>query len=169
MTKINLTMKLKYFLNLFLLQTVLIGTLNAQVDTTGFSEKFVEIFQSQVVKNSFKDPYSFQLLSIKYQSYTREERLKYLIKSDSVSLSVLTGSKQYIRLFKNEIQEKTKSLNDKTSLLASLNDNEKKKIDNYLVTIECRGANSYGNLVYSKYIGTYYLDKNEINFSRVDN
>ncbi len=159
---------MKIFFIIF--SSLLIGkTSYSQVDTTGLSEKFVGIFKNQVVNTSFKDPYSFQLLSIKYKSYTREEQLKYLISNDSARLALHTRSKQSARLWKNEIERSTKELNKNTALLSALNENEKKQIDNYLVTIECRGANSYGNLVYSKYIGTYYIDKNEVNFSRVEN
>ena len=140
---------------------LVLGTLvsNGQTDTTGFANKIVEIFKKDVVDISFKDPYSFQLLSVKYFPSTKENELKYKIMSDSIQFSVYKDNKS---LYKKYGPDLIKSIESNKITLSELSETEKNKIDHYFVNIECRGANSYGNLVYSKYYGRYYIETNSV-------
>jgi hypothetical protein len=142
-----------------LLSLAIIATLGAkaQSDTTGFAVKMVDKFKTEYVKKHFKDPYSFQLLSIKYWPVTVEANLRSKILSDSISLASYTKDSKYLqKLMKDEIEKHRISIEDSKSQLASMSDSVKSSLSHFVVIIECRGANSYGGLVYSEKVGYYY-------------
>ena len=141
-----------------LLSLAIIATLGAkaQIDTTGLAIKIVDKFKTEYVKEHFKDPYSFQLLSIEYWPVTVEVDLKSKISSDSIQLSLYAKESKYMqRLMKDIIEKHKSSLEDNTSKLISMSDSLKNSLLHFTFIIECRGANSYGNLVYSKEVGNY--------------
>lgn len=131
----------------------------AQTDTSGFANKFVDMFKTQVVNVSFKDPYSFQLLSINYVPVTKELDIKTAITTDSIKMAVYTKYPSLrTKSSKAEFEKDSQSYNDNTAKLNALSEDEKSKVVFYQVNIECRGANSYGNLVYNKYFARYDLE-----------
>jgi hypothetical protein len=137
-----------------LLSLAIIATLGAkaQIDTTGLTTKIVDKFKAEYVKEHFKDPYSFQLLGVKYWVITKGKDLETKIISDSISLAAWKGKK----FMKNEYQQAESNIEVNRKLLAELPESEKNTLFRYGVSIECRGANSYGGLVYSQKIGYYY-------------
>jgi hypothetical protein len=152
-----------------LVLTLTVGTLvsNAQTDTTGFANKIVNLFKSEVVNLSFKDPYSFQLLSVSYNEVTIGRSLEVKIMSDSISLKVYNempkSTKKWLpKSYKEEQEVKSKNIETNKELLSKMNDIEKNTIKHYVVRIECRGSNSYGGLVYSKYIAEWYPKTNTL-------
>ena len=122
-------------------------------DTTGYYNKILNKFKSEVVNVSFKDPYSFQLLSLSYSVTKVGEKLKSDINTDSLSQG-------YSFLSKKEKNERLEKMKTNIEKLNKLSEEEKNSILYYFVSLECRGANSYGNLIYSKYLG-YYYDKTD--------
>jgi hypothetical protein len=122
-------------------------------DTTGYYNKILEKFKKEVVNVSFKDPYSFQLLSLKYVQTKAGEKLRNDINSDSLSQG-------YSFYSKKEKKEKLENMELNKDKLNKMSEEEKNSVLYYFVIIECRGANSYGNLIYSKYLG-YYYDKTD--------
>jgi hypothetical protein len=144
---------------ILLVLTLTLGTLvsNAQTDTTGFANKIVDLFKSQVVNVSFKDPYSFQLLSVGYNEVTIGNSLKVQIETDSLYQTPL-----YSFVSKKEKQQRFQSMNDGIEKLKNMSETEKNRITHYVVRIECRGSNSYGNLVYSKYVAEWHPETNTL-------
>jgi hypothetical protein len=138
---------------------LVLGTLvsNAQTDTTGYANKIVDLFKTNVVNVSFKDPYSFQLLSVKYNVVTIGRALEVQIETDSLYQTPL-----YNFVSKKEKQQRLQSMNDGIEKLKNMSEAEKNHITHYVISIECRGSNSYGNLVYSKYIAEWYPETNTL-------
>ena len=106
-------------------------------------------FKKDIVNVSFKDPYSFELLSLTYRMETNRSILEYEITLDSLS-------QNYSFLSKKQKNEKFKNMNSNIEKLNKMSVEEKNVILYYFVILECRGSNSFGNLVYSKYLGYYY-------------
>lgn len=123
-------------------------------DTTGYHNKILTKFKKDIVNVSFKDPYSFQLLSLTYSSSTNKYILENEIQNDRLS-------QNYSFLSKKQKNDRLKKMNSNIEKLNKMSDEEKNNIVYYFVSLECRGSNSYGNLVYSKYLG-YYYDKTDI-------
>ena len=123
-------------------------------DTTGYHNKILTKFKKDIVNVSFKDPYSFELLSLTYRMETNRSILEYEITLDSLS-------QNYSFLSKKQKNEKFKNMNSNIEKLNKMSVEEKNVILYYFVILECRGSNSFGNLVYSKYLG-YYYDKTDI-------
>jgi hypothetical protein len=140
-----------------LLSLAIIATLGvkAQTDTTGLTTRIVDKFKTSYVKEYFKDPYSFQLLSIAYAPITREVSIRSKIVADSIQLEACS---KYKVLLRKEIKVLVSNLETNNRLLAALSEAGKQEIEKYTVLIECRGANSYGGIVYSKKVGYYYSD-----------
>jgi catabolite regulation protein CreA len=153
---------------ILLVLTLVLGTLvsNAQTDTTGLANKVIDLFKKEVVNVSFKDPYSFQLLSIKYVPVTTSQYLESEIQKDSLLIKAYNDLPKSTKIwlpksFKEEQEKKQeemlKNIKVNKELLLKMNDDERNKTAIYLITIECRGANSYGNLIYNKYYGKYHV------------
>ena len=138
---------------LLVFSMVLVSVISYGQDTTGYYNKILNKFKSEVVNVSFKDPYSFQLLSLSYSVTKVGEKLISDIHGDSLYQTYSWASKKD----KKERLEKMESNKEK---LSKMSEEEKKSILYYFVSLECRGANSYGNLIYSKYLG-YYYDKTD--------
>ena len=139
--------------------TLTLGTLvsNAQTDTTGYANKIVDLFKTNVVNVSFKDPYSFQLLSVNYYVATVGRTLEVQIMTDS-----LYQTPSYNFVSKKEKQQRLQSMNEGIEKLKNMSETEKNHITHYVISIECRGSNSYGNLVYSKYVAEWYPETNAL-------
>ena len=142
-------MKYLFTIIILLYQSVSYGQ-----DTTGYHNKILTKFKKEIVNVSFKDPYSFQLLSLTYSSSTNRYILENEIQNDSLS-------QNYSFLSKKQKNDRLKKMNSNIEKLNKMSGEEKNEIVYYLVSLECRGSNSYGNLVYSKYLG-YYYDKTDI-------
>ena len=142
-------MKYLFTIIILLYQSVSYGQ-----DTTGYHNKILTKFKKEIVNVSFKDPYSFQLLSLTYSSSTNRYILENEIQNDSLS-------QNYSFLSKKQKNDRLKKMNSNIEKLNKMSVEEKNEIVYYLVSLECRGSNSYGNLVYSKYLG-YYYDKTDI-------
>ena len=128
---------------------------NAQTDTTGFRNKILDLFKSEVVNTTFKDPYSFQLLSLEYNPVTKGRTLEVSIMTDSLYQTYSWASKK-------EKKEHLEKMNKNIEELNKLTDVDKNNVQYFIVSLECRGANSYGNLVYDKYLARYYPSTNSV-------
>jgi len=145
---------------LLVLTMVLVSFVSYGQDTTGYHKKILTKFQNEVVKYSFKDPYSFQLLSLKYSPTKVGEKLKNEITNDSLA-------QDYSFLSKKDKNESLEKMNINIEKLKKLSEEEKNSIQYYFVILECRGANSYGNLIYSKYLGYYYDKTDKLDMSSI--
>ena len=117
-------------------------------DTTGYHNIILNKFKKEIVDVTFKDPYSFQLLSLKYSETKVGQKLRSDIQNDSLAQG-------YSFLSKKDKKQKLETMNSNIEKLNSMSNEEKDSILYYFVTLECRGSNSYGNLIYSRYLGTY--------------
>ncbi len=139
----------------------------AQKDTSGLATKIVDKFKTGYVRQNFKDPYSFQLLSIKYWVISKGEDLQTKITVDSTEVSQYYryGFDKYevsmpwspaVKAKAKRIKEAKEQFDINKKALSEMIESEKTSFYCYGVSIECRGSNSYGGMVYSEIFSKYY-------------
>lgn len=127
----------------------------SQININSLNEtenKIVKTFRDIYVQKKFKDPYSFELMKIEITPIKTGE--DYLSQIEYVKSNIEKKD------FKNRYTTEEKDLEHLKKLElqnSQLNDSTKNIIRLYKVKLDCRGANSYGGKILSKYSFNFYL------------
>lgn len=139
---------------------LLLSTLSfsqVKTDTIPLTNKTIKWFKDVYVKENFKDPYSYQMMSHSTSFITMKEWIqndldyinKFIETYNKTKRHSDFDEKTYDRLSKNKIKYEEDLKNINTDYIKC-----------YVITIEARGTNSYGGVVLSKYIIKLFVDDN---------
>ena len=140
-------------------------------------------FKDVYVQSSFKDPYSYKELKItldtmsNYSWYTRKTD-DYMLNSYKKSYDEYTAKveveknkrrpsypgalEQYEKWAaerKVKYDNEVLKVNDAKEKIATMSETERKLIHHYIIHIDSHGANSYGGIVFGRYVFTYTKGK----------
>ncbi len=128
-------------------------------DSLQINEKALGWFKSNYVEKSFKDPYSFKLMKISNSSISFKQWILNDLESAQRAISEYEQKKKLDKYEKELYDGTVKRRALYQEQLNTLTPEDSQKVKCYEILIDCYGANSYGNLILSKYKFNFFTDK----------